>query len=321
MNTILVTGASGFIGSHLCERLIKDGSSVVGIDNFDEYYPRIFKEKNIELLRQEKYFQLIEGDIRNKDLLRRIFSENRVETVVHLAARAGVRPSIENPALYTDVNVTGTVVLLEVMRELGIRNIVFASSSSVYGDRNKAPFTEDEPADSPVSPYAATKRAGELLCFNYYHLYGFHVSCLRFFTAYGPRQRPDMAIHKFVRKILSKEPIQMFGNGSSERDYTYIDDIVSGIVLAVNKHLGFNIFNLGESSQISLKKLISTIEMKLGEKAIIETLPSQPGDVFLTCADISKAKNLLGYHPKTPIDDGLEIFCEWYKKNIPWLMR
>ncbi len=317
MNHILVTGGAGFIGSHLCERLLRDGVHVICIDNFDSFYDPDIKIKNVETMTKEfpDLFELVTGDIRNPDHVKGIFQKNQIEFVVHLAARAGVRPSIAEPLLYQDVNIRGTIVLLETCKAYGIKNFIFASSSSVYGENQRVPFKEDDLDIQPISPYGATKRAGELLCYSYHHLSGMNIACLRIFTAYGPRQRPEMAIHKFTRLIDQGEKIPIFGDGSSRRDYTYIDDLIEGILGVIRYHKGFEVYNLGESQTTSLKELIKLIEGVFGKKAMIEMLESQPGDVSVTYADIAKAKRMLKYQPKTDMKEGIKRFVEWYKKE------
>jgi len=314
---ILVTGGAGFIGSHLCERLVGDGMHIVCFDNFDHFYDPNIKIKNAGRLVRKfpGQFGLVAGDIRDRDQLRDTFSKNRIDRVIHLAARAGVRPSIADPLLYQDVNIGGTIVLLEVCKEFGIKDVLFASSSSVYGENQRVPFSEKDLDIQPISPYGATKRAGELLCYSYHYLFGMNIACLRIFTAYGPRQRPDMAIHKFTRLVEQGGKIPMYGDGSSRRDYTYIDDLIEGIFGAINHHKGYEIYNLGESQTIPLKELIELIEESLGKKANIETLDSRPGDVSVTYADISKARLMLGYQPKVDIKEGIRRFVEWYKEG------
>ena len=315
MSTLLVTGGAGFIGSHLCERLLNDGAKVICLDNFDSFYDPNIKIKNVERMGKKfpDQFELVTGDIRNPDHLKEIFQKNRIDFVVHLAARAGVRPSIAEPLLYQDVNIRGTVVLLEACKANGIKSFVFASSSSVYGENQRVPFTEEDLDIQPISPYGATKRAGELLCYSYHHLYGMNIACLRIFTAYGPRQRPEMAIHKFTRLIDQGGKIPMFGDGSTRRDYTFIDDLIEGILGVIRHHKGFEVYNLGESQTTSLIELIKLIEGAFGKKANIEMLTTQPGDVSITYADISKAKKMLGYQPKVKIEEGIKRFVEWYK--------
>ena len=319
MNRILVTGGAGFIGSHLCGRLLRDGYHVICIDNFDSFYDPNIKVKNVEEMVKEfsQWFELITGDIRNHEHLAEIFKKNRIDFVIRLAARAGVRPSIEQPLLYQDVNIRGMIVLLEACKEYGIKDFIFASSSSVYGENQRVPFSEEDLDIQPISPYGATKRAGELLCYSYHHLYGMNIACLRIFTAYGPRQRPEMAIHKFTRLVDRGEKIPIYGDGSSRRDYTYIDDLIEGIIAVIQRHRGFEIYNLGESQTTTLKELIQMIEEALGKKANIEWLESQPGDVSITYADISKAKRMLGYQPKVKMEEGIKRFVEWYKRENP----
>ena len=312
---VMVTGGAGFIGSHLCERLVGEGVSVSCVDNFNEFYDPAIKRANIQVLDTDSLFTLHEGDIRDPDFVDSVFRKTEPEAVVHLAAMAGVRPSIQNPVLYQDVNVTGTAMLLETIRRHPVANFLFGSSSSVYGSRLKVPFHEDDPVDRPISPYAATKAAGELLCYTYHHLHGVPTSCLRFFTVYGPRQRPEMAIHKFARLITDGNPVPVYGDGSSRRDYTYIEDIIDGIIGALNRPHGYEIFNLGESQTISLRDLISLLEEGLGKKARVETLPDQPGDVPVTFADVSKARSMLGYRPSTEIRTGVEQFISWFKRG------
>ena len=315
MNTILVTGGAGFIGSHLCERLLSDGVKVICLDNFDSFYDPDIKIKNAEGMTKkfQDLFELVTGDIRNPDHLKGIFQKNRVDFVIHLAARAGVRPSIADPLLYQNVNIRGTIVLLEACKAYKIKNFIFASSSSVYGENQRVPFTEEDLNIQPVSPYGATKRAGELLCYSYHHLYGMNIACLRIFTAYGPRQRPEMAIHKFTRLIDQGEKIPIYGDGSSRRDYTYIDDLIEGILGVIRYHKGFEIYNLGESQTTSLIELIKLIEGAFGKKGDIEMLELQPGDVSVTYADITKAKRMLKYRPKVKMEEGIKQFVEWYR--------
>jgi UDP-glucuronate 4-epimerase len=315
MKTILVTGGAGFIGSHLCERLLEEGHSVICLDNFDSYYDPNLKIRNVEEI-SNKYpgpFTMVTGDIRNRDHLTELFKKNRIDAVFHLAARAGVRPSIVDPLLYEDVNLRGTITLLEVCKEFGMKNFIFASSSSVYGENQRVPFSEKDLDIQPISPYGATKRAGELLCYSYHHLYGIHTACLRIFTAYGPRQRPEMAIHKFTSLMDQGKEIPMYGDGSSKRDYTYIDDLIDGMMAVLQRHKGFEIYNLGESRTTSLKELIRMIEECLGKKAKILAMEPQPGDVSITYADITKAARMLGYQPKVSMEEGIKRFVEWYK--------
>jgi UDP-glucuronate 4-epimerase len=312
---VLVTGAAGFIGSHLCERFLADGHQVVGLDNFDPFYDPQVKRNNIAASLSQKEFMLVEGDIRDTACVEKVCADGAFEVIVHLAAKAGVRPSIEDPLGYQDVNVKGTLVLLEAAKKYGIKKFIFASSSSVYGNNKKVPFSESDNVDNPISPYAATKKAGELICYTYSHLCEINMTCLRFFTVYGPRQRPDLAIHKFTKLINDGKSIPVFGDGSMMRDHTYIDDIIDGIVGATLACKGYEIYNLGESRPIRLDTLIRSIETVLGKKAIISRLPLQPGDVDITYADVSKAVKKLGYQPKTLIEDGLKKFIEWFRET------
>ena len=311
---VLITGAAGFIGSHLCERLLGDGCVVLGVDNFDEFYDPQIKRGNIAGCLENENFELVEADIRDRAAMDETVGKD-IDIIVHLAARAGVRPSIAQPLLYADVNVNGTTVLLEAAKEQRIGKFIFASSSSVYGNNEKVPFSEEDNVDFPISPYAATKKAGELICHTYHHLYGISLTCLRFFTVYGPRQRPDLAIHKFARLIEQGKAIPVYGDGTMSRDFTYIDDIIDGTVAAMEKCAGFNIYNLGESRPITVNDLIAEIEKALGKKAIKEHVPPQPGDVERTYADVTKAINELGYNPQTKIEDGLAKFVTWLRET------
>lgn len=313
MSHILVTGAAGFIGSSLCETLLGAGHRVTGVDSFDTFYSPAVKRKNISECCPDGNFRIIEADIRNQTAMNEAMAG--VDAVVHLAARAGVRPSIEQPLLYNDVNVNGTCVLLETARKHGVGRFIFASSSSVYGNNRKVPFSESDNVDFPISPYAATKKAGELLCHTYHHLFGMDITCLRFFTVYGPRQRPDLAIHKFARLIEAGEPIPMFGDGSMRRDYTYIDDIVAGTVAALERCGGYHIYNLGNAHPISLSELVAALEAALGRKARIKQLPAQPGDVERTYADVTRAGQDLGYAPAMNFSQGLGRFIEWLRRQ------
>lgn len=308
---IMVTGGAGFIGSHVCSHLLADGHGVAVVDDFNDFYDPAIKRSNIASLRGD--VTLLEGDIRDRAFLRSALSGKGFDAIIHLAARAGVRPSLKDPQLYIDTNITGTQNLLAEAHQNGIGRFLFASSSSVYGLAKTVPFSEDLPLPQTLSPYAATKIAGEHLCGNYAHLYGMKVVCLRFFTVYGPGQRPDLAIHKFTDSIHRGKPIPQFGDGSTRRDYTYVDDIVQGVLGAL-KYEGpsFDIFNLGENQTTTLTELIAEIESALGKKALIEKLPEQQGDMPLTSADISKARRLLGYNPMTKIRDGIPKFVEWY---------
>jgi UDP-glucuronate 4-epimerase len=308
---ILVTGGAGFIGSHLCRRLLSDGHVVTLIDDFNDYYDPAIKRANVAAMNGA--VRVVEGDIRCRDQVGRLFAEGKFEAVLHVAARAGVRPSVKDPQLYIDTNVTGTHHLLEASRQYGVGRFVFASSSSVYGLSKVVPFREDLALPQTLSPYAATKLAGEHLCGNYAYLFGLRAVCLRFFTVYGPGQRPDLAIHKFTDAIHRGLPIPQYGDGSTRRDYTYIDDIVQGVMGALAyEGPRFDIFNIGENQTITLSELICEIEKGLGKPAIIERLPEQQGDMPLTSADISKARELLGYDPKTKIAQGIPKFIEWY---------
>jgi len=314
MSGILVTGGAGFIGSHLVEALLEEGREVIVLDNFDDFYDPALKRATLEPLLARPGLTLIEGDIRDRDLVHGLFTDRTVSVVVHLAARAGVRPSIQDPLLYSDVNVQGTVVLLEACRKHGVGKFIFGSSSSVYGNNSKVPFSEKDDVSLPVSPYAATKRAGELICATYHALYQLNVFCLRFFTVYGPRQRPEMAIHKFTRLIDRGLPLPRFGDGSTQRDYTYITDIVAGVLRSIDRVQGFEILNLGGSATTRLDDLIRMIEARLGKKAVIEATAEQPGDVVATWADVAKAQRLLGYAPQVPIEEGLSRFVAWYRR-------
>ena len=325
MRTILITGGAGFIGSHLSERLLREGNKVLVIDNFNNYYDPAIKRNNIEEIKKtcvennislDNYI-VFEGDIRDNEFLKKVFS-NKIDSIIHLAAMAGVRPSIEDPSLYYDVNITGTVNLLERCRENNIKQFVFASSSSVYGNNEKVPFAESDRVDNPISPYAATKKSGELLCYTYHHLFNMNIACLRFFTVYGPRQRPDLAINKFTSLILEDKEIPFYGDGTTSRDYTFVEDIVSGIVSSINyvntNDTVFEIFNLGGDKTVSLIEMVETIEDILGKKAKLNKLPMQPGDVNRTCADITHSKEIIGYNPKTTFKEGMKKFIEWKLK-------
>jgi len=309
-----ISGAAGFIGSHLTERLLKEGWTVTGVDNFDDFYDPGIKRRNLAGCLSNPSFCLMEADIRDQNAMQEAVADD-TDVIVHLAARAGVRPSIARPLLYTDVNINGTVVLLEIARERNIPRFIFASSSSVYGNNRKVPFSEDDNVDFPISPYAATKKAGELMCHTYHHLHDIAINCLRFFTVYGPRQRPDLAIHKFARLIEAGQPVPIYGDGTMRRDFTYIDDILSGIVAAMDKCTGYEIYNLGESQPISVNDLITELENALDLKAIREYLPLQPGDVDRTYADIAKAERHLGYRPSTNIQTGLACFVAWLRQQ------
>ncbi len=312
---VLVTGGAGFIGSHVVDRLAERGEWVLCLDNFNEYYSPQVKRDNIAGALETGRVELIEGDIRDAGVCNAAVGREDVTSVIHLAARAGVRPSIAQPALYEKVNCVGTVNLLEAARQWGIEKFVFGSSSSVYGVNSKVPFNEDDPVEQPISPYAATKRAGELMCRVYRHLYDLPIVALRFFTVYGPRQRPDLAIHKFARLIEAGEPIPVYGDGTSRRDYTYSSDIVDGVMAALERPLEFEIINLGNSDPVELSTLIELIEEALGKEAKINRLPDQPGDVPVTYADIAKAQRLLDYEPRFPIRQGLKHFVQWMRRG------
>lgn len=315
---ILVTGGAGFIGSHLVEKLLAENvGQVAALDNFNEFYSPEIKRANIASVSGNPDFRLYKTDICDEENLRKVFAENEFDAIVHLAALAGVRPSLMNPKLYTEVNVNGTLNLLDLAKEFGVKQFVFGSSSSVYGINSKIPFSEVDKISQPISPYAATKAAGELLCHTFSYLYDIRTICLRFFTVYGARQRPDLAIHKFSKLILEDKPIPVFGDGKTRRDYTYVDDIIQGVRAAIDyDKSNYEIFNLGESQTIELSKLIELLEKSLGKKAIIERKKMQPGDVPVTFADISKSREILGYNPQTKIEDGIPKFVEWFLTSI-----
>jgi UDP-glucuronate 4-epimerase len=315
--TILVTGAAGFIGSHVVESLAAQGRRVVGLDNFDAFYGRSIKEGNLHVLARLTDFRFVEGDIRDETLVARLFAEHGVDEVVHLAAKAGVRPSIAQPAQYADVNVVGTAVMLEAARRAKARAFVLASSSSVYGARSDAPFKETDAPAVAVSPYAATKQACELLGRTYHALHGMDVTTLRFFTAYGPRQRPDLAVHKFTNLLLAGAPIPFYGDGSTRRDYTYVGDIVQGVTRALERApgRGYRVYNLGNSATVSLTELVAALEKLWNVKAKLDRQPEQPGDVPLTCADLTIARRELGFEPRTPFAEGLGKFAEWRRRE------
>ena len=312
---ILVTGAAGFIGSHVCEALVKEKKQVIGVDNFNDYYSPKIKESNIETLKQHNNFSLYKKDIKNPDSLKKIFKDNKIEKIIHLAARVGIRPSISMPDIYIKDNIQGTLNMLEFAKENGVKNFVFGSSSSVYGGNKKIPFSENDEVNNQISPYGFTKRSCELLCNTYHNLYGINMACLRFFTVYGPRGRPDMAIYKFTKMINEGKEIEVYGDRTSRRDYTCISDIVRGILLALEKNNGFDIINLGDNNPIMLKDVISLIENNLGKKAKIKLVEKQQGDMEVTYADISKAKKLLGWSPEIDFKQGIKIFTEWFKNN------
>lgn len=313
MSAILVTGGAGFTGSHLTERLLADGRRVVVLDAFDDFYDPAQKERNLELAGANPAFRLLRGDIRDSEAVEAAFSFEPIEAVVHLAARAGVRPSIEDPAAYASVNIEGTVRVLEACRRHGVERFVFGSSSSVYGNNAKVPFAEDDPVDFPISTYAATKRGGELLAHTYHHLFGMKVACLRFFTVYGPRQRPDLAIRKFAELMAAGDEIPVFGDGTNGRDYTYVDDIVDGMVRALERMSSFHIWNLGGSQPVMLNDLVGRLARGLGVEPRVKRLPLQAGDVDRTWADVSRAKRELGWEPSTGFDEGMEKFLQWFR--------
>ena len=316
---ILLTGGAGFIGSHVAEELIRRGMKLSIVDNLDNFYAPSRKRRNLQEIAEAGTYEFFEADVREMHALRRVAERVQPEILIHLAARAGVRPSIEQPALYESVNVAGTVNLLEIAREFKVQRLILGSSSSVYGIANRVPFCEDDLNTRPISPYAATKLAAESMCYTYTHLYGLTTLCLRFFTVYGPRQRPDLAIHKFTALIEAGKPIPVYGNGSMGRDYTYVDDIVSGVVASLEyapqPKLPFEVFNLGNSHPVRLEELIAQLETATGKKALQQRLPDQPGDVPITWANIDKAKRLLGYSPKTSMEQGLLNFVGWYRAS------
>src|SRR5215213_8129791 len=315
MKNVLITGGAGFIGSHLVDRLLAtDVERITVVDDFNDFYDPSIKRANIREHLNDPRYHITEVDIRDRAALEQVFEKNTFDCIVHLAARAGVRPSLSEPQLYTETNINGTLNLLELARHKNIKQLVFGSSSSVYGINTKVPFSEEDPIRQPISPYAATKGAGELLCHTYSHLYGLRCVCLRFFTVYGPRQRPDLAIHKFAKLISEGKPIPVFGDGTTRRDYTYVDDIIDGVMGAIHyDKTNYEVINLGESRTVELNELISLLEKELDTHAIIEHQPSQPGDVPQTFADISKARASLHYDPKIQIEEGLRRFVEWFK--------
>jgi UDP-glucuronate 4-epimerase len=317
---VVVTGAAGFIGSHLAERLCGRGDTVVGLDNFDPFYPRAVKERNLARLREVSSFRFIQGDLLNGIDLDHALAGGATDVVVHLAGLAGVRPSVEEPQRFYDVNVDGTLGLIEACRRHGCARMVFASSSSVYGDDAQAPFAESEPCNRPVSPYAATKKAGELLCYTAHHLHQMSFACLRFFTVYGPRQRPDLAIHKFTRLIAHGQPVELYGDGTTSRDYTWIDDIIDGVVATVDRQArdaapAFRVYNLGGSQGTSLRELVDRIASALGKDPILSWKPFQPGDVVRTLADVTLARRELGYAPKVSVAEGIPRFVSWWRND------
>ena len=314
----LVTGGVGFIGSHVCERLLEAGHAVCALDDLNDFYDPAIKQSTLrELQSRAQSFSFVHADITNRGEVDEIFGSMAFDQIIHLAARAGVRPSLENPALYQRVNVEGTVNVLEAARERGVKKITIASSSSVYGVNSKVPFSEADPIFSAISPYAASKLACEALGHVYHHVHGMDVCMLRFFTVYGPRQRPDLAIHKFARLMQSGQPIPVFGDGSTSRDYTYVDDTVDGVIASTEKEFGYEIINLGESQTVELDRLIELLEQAMGVKAEINRQPAQPGDVPITFANIEKAQRLLGYNPQVKIEDGIPRFIEWFRQQNP----
>jgi UDP-glucuronate 4-epimerase len=314
---VLLTGAAGFIGSHTAESLLARGDEVVGIDNFNSFYDPALKRRNISAVakRGDRAFTLAEGDITDEGFLDRVFASGPFDAVVHLAAWAGVRPSIDNPSIYMDVNVRGTVNLMERMRTARIQRLVFASSSSVYGGRETVPFRETDSVDRPISPYAASKKSGEVLAYTWHHLHGMHVAALRYFTVYGPRQRPEMAIHKFATMLSRGQSIPMFGNGETARDYTFVSDIVQGTVAALDHCEGYEIYNLGEEHTTTLTELITMLGEAMGIEPKIKEEPNQPGDVPITFADVSKARAKIGYRPDTSMRDGIAQFVDWFRRE------
>ncbi|QDV37878.1 GDP-mannose 4,6-dehydratase [Tautonia plasticadhaerens] len=313
---MIVTGAAGFIGSHLVDRLLADGVEVVGVDNFDHFYDPTRKRANLADALRHSGFRLVELDLRDAEGVSRLVAESRPDAIAHLAARAGVRPSIEQPGLYAEVNVSATTYLMEAARTLDpMPRFVYASSSSVYGDRPDAPFREDDRVDTPISPYAATKMACELIAHAFHHIHGLPVTGLRFFTAYGPRNRPDLAIHKFADLIERGRPIPMFGDGTTRRDYTYVGDIVDGVSRALDRCSSYHLYNLGHSEPIALREMIAALGRALGKEPVVDRQPEQPGDVRQTYADISRARSELGYDPATPFDEGLARFVSWFRSR------
>ena len=312
----LVTGGAGFIGSHVCEELLRQGHAVWAFDNLHPFYPTAAKERNLaEIKAAGGDFTFVLGELAEPTALRNLFRNVKFDQVIHLAALAGVRPSLMEPESFQQINVEGTVNLLEAAHHSGIKKVTIASTSSVYGVNKKVPFSENDPTQRLISPYAASKLACEALGHVYHHVYGMDIAMLRFFTVYGPRQRPDLAIHKFARLIEDGKPVPVFGDGSTARDYTYVSDTVAGVIACTNREFGYEIFNLGESHTVTLARLIEVLEQTLGKKAIIERHPQQPGDVPLTYADISKARKHLGYDPKVGIEEGIRLFVEWFRKQ------
>src|ERR1700730_4172003 len=319
MKNILITGGAGFIGSHLVDRLLTEGGwRITVVDDFNDFHDPAIKRENVRARLGNPDFKIVEADIRDYEALTQAFSDTAFDCIVHLAARAGVRPSLKEPRLYAETNVNGTLNLLELARAHDVKQFVFGSSSSVYGMNSKVPFSEDDPIFNPISPYAATKAAGEFLCHSYAHLYGLRIVCLRFFTVYGARQRPDLAIHKFAKLISAGKPIPVFGDGTTRRDYTYVDDIIAGVRAAIDyKQSNYEIINLGESHTVELRELISLLEQALDQHATIDRQPVQPGDVPRTFADITKARRLLGFNPRTQIEEGIGKFVAWFRERRP----
>ncbi|HKF42409.1 MAG TPA: GDP-mannose 4,6-dehydratase [Thermoanaerobaculia bacterium] len=312
---LLITGGAGFIGSHLADRRLARGDRVVVLDDFNDFYDPAAKRRNTAPHAGKSGYRLVEGDIRDGELLARLFAQERFDAVIHLAARAGVRPSLSQPVLYEEVNVLGTLRLLEAAVVSGKPRFLFASSSSVYGVNSKLPFSEDDPIDRPISPYAATKRGAELQVFAFHHVHGLEAVCLRFFTVYGPRQRPEMAIARFIRCLEEGRPIPFFGDGGSRRDYTYIDDIADGVEAALELTSAFEIINLGGAHPVTLSDLVSAIEKATGKKAVLDRHPDQPGDVPVTFADVARAERLLGFKARVPLEEGLRRSVEWYRRE------
>jgi len=310
---VLVTGGAGFIGSHVVEALLAQGHTITVLDDFNDFYDPALKRRNVAGFGEQT--RVVETDIRDTAALRPVFVQHGFDAIVHLAARTGVRPSTVHARLYAEVNVLGTQSVLELAREFGVKKFILASSSSVYGLNRNIPFREDDLAVQPISPYAATKLAAEALCRVYHHLYGLDMVCLRLFTAYGPRQRPDLAIHKFTSAILRGKPVEVYGDGTARRDHTHVDDIVQGVLACFHREFGYEVINLGESRTVELRELVQLIERATGKKAQIRQLPEQAGDVPVTCADISKAKRLLGYNPQVNIETGIERFVDWFRKQ------
>ena len=321
MKTILVTGVAGFIASHVSEKLLERGDKVIGVDEVNDYYSLMQKKRNLEILEKYDNFVFYKEDLGDFDKVLEIFEKEKPEYVAHIAARAGVRPSILDPFIYEHSNIKASLNLLECAKRFEVKNFVLTSSSSVYGDRDKVPFSEEDKVDFPISPYAATKKSTELIAYTYHHLHGLNVNVIRPFTIYGPRGRPDMAPYLFIKWIYEGTSIRKFGDGTTKRDYTYIDDFVHGFINALDRPLGYEIFNLGNSDPISLNEFISTVEKVVGKKAEINQEPMQPGDVSLTYADISKAKEMLDYEPKTKFEDGLKKTWEWFDENKGWILK